>query len=78
MPDAPIRIERELEAIADPAYRTFQTKLVPTVDAARKRQVCAWHHLVDCSRSRYSRPRYAKNDSSAARPVSKRSRWCCM
>lgn len=35
MSDAPIRIKRELEAIADPAYRSFQAKLVPTVDAAR-------------------------------------------
>ena len=29
------RIRRELEALADPAYRNFQTKLVPTVDPAR-------------------------------------------
>lgn len=29
------RIERELSVIADPAYRAFQAKLVPTVDAAR-------------------------------------------
>lgn len=35
MSDAPIRIKRELEAIADPVYRSFQAKLVPTVDAAR-------------------------------------------
>lgn len=35
MPDAPIRIKRELEAIADPAYRAFQAKLVPTVDTER-------------------------------------------
>lgn len=35
MPDMTNRIERELAAIADPAYRAFQAKLVPTVDAAR-------------------------------------------
>ena len=29
------RIRRELEALADPAYRDFQAKLVPTVDSAR-------------------------------------------
>ena len=29
------RIRRELEALADPAYRDFQAKLVPTVDPAR-------------------------------------------
>ena len=29
------RIRRELEALADPAYREFQAKLVPTVDPAR-------------------------------------------
>ena len=29
------RIQRELEALADPAYRDFQAKLVPTVDPAR-------------------------------------------
>ena len=29
------RIRHELEALADPAYRDFQAKLVPTVDPAR-------------------------------------------
>ena len=29
------RIRRELEALADPTYRDFQVKLVPTVDPAR-------------------------------------------
>lgn len=29
------RIRRELEALADPTYRDFQAKLVPTVDPAR-------------------------------------------
>lgn len=29
------RIRRELEALADPAYRDFQARLVPTVDAGR-------------------------------------------
>lgn len=29
------RIQHELEALADPAYRNFQAKLVPTVDPAR-------------------------------------------
>ena len=29
------RIRRELEGLADPAYRDFQAKLVPTVDPAR-------------------------------------------
>lgn len=29
------RIQRELEALADPTYRDFQSKLVPTVDPAR-------------------------------------------
>ena len=29
------RIRRELEALADPAYRDFQARLVPTVDPAR-------------------------------------------
>ena len=35
MNEAAERIRRELEALADPAYRDFQAKLVPTVDPAR-------------------------------------------
>ncbi len=35
MNSAADRIRRELEALADPAYRDFQAKLVPTVDPAR-------------------------------------------
>lgn len=35
MNEASERIRRELEALADPAYRDFQAKLVPTVDAGR-------------------------------------------
>lgn len=34
-PESAERIRRELEALADPAYRDFQAKLVPTVDPAR-------------------------------------------
>lgn len=34
-PESAGRIRRELEALADPAYRDFQAKLVPTVDPAR-------------------------------------------
>ena len=30
-PESAERIRRELEALADPAYRDFQAKLVPTV-----------------------------------------------
>lgn len=33
--DTLARIRQELEELADPAYRTFQAKLVPTVDPAR-------------------------------------------
>ena len=35
MNEASERIRRELEALADPAYRDFQARLVPTVDAGR-------------------------------------------
>ena len=35
MDGAAERIRRELEALADPAYRDFQARLVPTVDAGR-------------------------------------------
>lgn len=35
MNEASERIRRELEALADPAYRDFQAKLVPTVDTGR-------------------------------------------
>ena len=35
MNDTVDRIRRELEALADPTYRDFQAKLVPTVDSAR-------------------------------------------
>ena len=35
MNEAAERIRRELEALADPAYRDFQARLVPTVDAGR-------------------------------------------
>ena len=35
MNEAAERIRHELEALADPAYRDFQARLVPTVDAGR-------------------------------------------
>lgn len=35
MDDTTARIRRELETLADPAYRDFQARLVPTVDPAR-------------------------------------------
>ena len=35
MNEASERIRRELEALADPAYRDFQARLVPTVDTGR-------------------------------------------
>ena len=35
MDGAAARIRRELEGLADPAYREFQARLVPTVDPAR-------------------------------------------
>lgn len=35
MNEATERIRHELEALADPAYRDFQARLVPTVDAGR-------------------------------------------
>ena len=35
MQNVPVDIRHELEALADPSYRNFQAKLVPTVDPER-------------------------------------------
>ena len=51
--DTLARIRQELEELADPAYRTFQAKLVPTVDPraslACARRPCARMPSACCS-----------------------------